>query len=582
MNNISKSRYKVYIKRPRNNIAPYLYADRTEERTDSFVGYITVSNGVMSFNRDDLKSRYTKIMDLSNAVRYTIHVYSLPAGHHYYIYGKRRNGGKWSSIENGTSDTTIECDSNLYGAIRICVKNESDDTQEFNENFILLLLESAYPTMIHDNKSPNQNDHLVNPVLDLADSESGSFSFVLPRTHPYYKTGIDLFTDTVYVTRSYLDNTYPERIIWDGRPIVEEVDTYGNKQYTCEGALAYLNDFRTTDLDTVITGATPSAYIETHIIGGKNTESEKVKISDRTFYGAYQNGEYLNHISTDGFDGTTYRWYLTRQSGLQALNDIKENFGAHYKIRYRKYDTPFNDTICRSFTMIQNLETCNRLSTLKTRFGEDIFDIKMISEFDNFATKIIPIGAEVLGADGNMSNLLLNTDHYYTESTDDNGEITREKILLAHYNTLWVENLSLIRYYGIIEAAVSFENALTPTKLYNSANAWFENIKENIVKRTITMSLLDLEGAVTTSDPDPYTDPEYIDIWTKVEAEIPQFGITSDKPEIYYVTALSIPLDDPLNTDVTLANKANVISESKITAGDIMAQPAKGIIDSSS
>ena len=78
----------------------------------------------------------------------------------------------------------------------------------------------------------------------------------------------------------------------------------------------------------------------------------------------------------------------------------------------------------------------------------------------------------------------------------------------------------------------------------------------------------------------PYADPEYIDIWTRVEAEIPIFGITRDNPETYYVTGLSIPLDDPLNTSVTLSNSKALISENVISAGDIKGS-AKGVIDAS-
>ena len=67
---------------------------------------------------------------------------------------------------------------------------------------------------------------------------------------------------------------------------------------------------------------------------------------------------------------------------------------------------------------------------------------------------------------------------------------------------------------------------------------------------------MDLGQAIQNDSSDPFSDAEYIDIWTQIYAEIPAFGITEDSPEQYYVSEMSIPLDDYLNTQVTLANKA--------------------------
>ena len=76
------------------------------------------------------------------------------------------------------------------------------------------------------------------------------------------------------------------------------------------------------------------------------------------------------------------------------------------------------------------------------------------------------------------------------------------------------------------------------------------------------------------------SDPEYIDIWTRIEATIPTFGITENNPEIYYVMSLDIPLDNYLNTSVTLSNKNMLISENTIQSGDIKGT-TDGIIDTS-
>ena len=101
--------------------------------------------------------------------------------------------------------------------------------------------------------------------------------------------------------------------------------------------------------------------------------------------------------------------------------------------------------------------------------------------------------------------------------------------------------------------------------------------QKRIVRSNIEISLIDLGQAVQNGSSDSFSDPEYIDIWTQIYAEIPAFGITNDSLEKYYVSEMSIPLDDYLNTNITLINKANLISDSNIEANDIQGS-TKGII----
>ena len=117
--------------------------------------------------------------------------------------------------------------------------------------------------------------------------------------------------------------------------------------------------------------------------------------------------------------------------------------------------------------------------------------------------------------------------------------------------------------------------------LYDQAYSWFKDIKKRIVRNNIEISLVELCKTIQNNSSDPFSDPEYVDIWTQVYAEIPAFGITSDSPEKYYVSEMSIPLDDYLNTQVTLVNKASLISDSNIGANNMQGS-TKGIIDTAS
>ena len=113
--------------------------------------------------------------------------------------------------------------------------------------------------------------------------------------------------------------------------------------------------------------------------------------------------------------------------------------------------------------------------------------------------------------------------------------------------------------------------------LYDQAYSWFKDIKKKIVRNNIEISLIELYKTIQNGSSDSFSDPEYIDIWTQVYAEIPAFGITNDSLEKYYVSEMSIPLDDYLNTNITLINKANLISDSNIEANGIQGS-TKGII----
>lgn len=47
----------------------------------------------------------------------------------------------------------------------------------------LMFLESENAVLIHDSQSPEITDHLLNPNLNMADSTSGSFEFVIYKDH---------------------------------------------------------------------------------------------------------------------------------------------------------------------------------------------------------------------------------------------------------------------------------------------------------------------------------------------------------------------------------------------------------------
>lgn len=609
--------------------------------------------------KENVSTSYSERM-VHSTTYYVSNKINVDRRHHYYLLTINGTPTEYTILQydqNGDRITPnrILSDINNANSIydKIYIPNENVKTIELRINksafsgtaYELLFLKSQDPILIHDNCSPDPSYHLSDITLHLEDSAAGYLEFGINPKHLYYKNKINLWTDTFYVVRGYSDGS--EKIIWDGRAITEDISV-GTKTYHCEGALSYLNDSRIVANDGHAANTTVYDFIQNHIINEQTYNSVTHNIMDRSFYGIKnQNGagnpkEWAT-IYVD--QGTKYDWETNYESSYKWLANIKEAFGGHFKVRYRSYDSPIDDIICRCFTFLKNLDdgvlvsewsnienstkikkgehirnttsgtmffyevikdfiknkqklskleesgyikkmdsdedfetkggevyykyNNNRFNRINASFGLNVFDAKKVSEIKDFATIIIPRGSEIQTNDGRNVNI------YLTTSLTANNK-TYTPVQASPY----IEDLSLIKKYGYVCAVVDFEDADTPQKLKNMSRDWFKNLKKEIIKQNIEMSLSNFSSnVIPPKSGDPLTDSEYVDIWTEVRAEIPELEMS--KEEKYYVSSLNIPLDNPINTTITLMNKANLISENKISAGDIKGA-SKGIIDSSS
>ncbi len=589
-------------------------------------------------------------------IRTNISYYVFPYDANKMYLGRRESRKVRNNEGNLPEQIYIPYSSDVH-YIKLQINYSGKDISE--TKFSMLFLKSSNPVLIHDSNSPEKEYHLISPTLQLGDCSAGSLEFIICPGHSYYENNINLFTDTFYVTRIYKDGS--ERIIWDGRAITEEIDAEGNKAYHCEGALSYLNDTRITKIKNG-TKATIPFFIRNIILNYSVTQSYFMGRIDRSFYSDKENDVYINNpedIHCD--DAIAYLWNPNYESCLQWIGDIQKSFGGHIKILYKPNDTVKNDTICRSFTYIQDFDRFLEIQTLRlplssniriqkgtlifykpankkllgiiykaTRnfnfyvgntinihvdngniipidsnlirrvnnedqidntknywiidnnyaiykpdalrypvihvvLGEDIFEAKITSEISDFATNIIPRGMPTDPVKDEDNYIYLDT----TSATIDGKQYSYGVPTDAQGNPYVsdsITDMDLEKQYGRVEGLVEFESANSPQILYNLSIEWFKNIKKKIVKSNIEISLAELGQKIQSNSENPLADPEYIDIWTQVYAEIPAFGITNDSPEKYYVSEMSIPLDDYLNTQITLANKTNLISDSSVNA----------------
>ena len=664
------TKYRVYIKEAEEDLVGNKGFD---------FGYINAATGESIKNTSDTSIITNYFIPIEYGTRYEmIRTSGSSTNPIYYICEYDSN---YQYIRNSTSGWS-------YGSIPMQLRNGNATesylkkiyTPSENAKYIKIQTESktssfAYeymflkmqkPILIHDSMSPNKEDHLLNCNLHLEDCSAGSLEFTIWPGHSYYKNKINIWTDTLYVTRTY--NNGSERIIWDGRVISEDVSTDMMINYHCEGALAYLNDFRVNEVSQPIL-LTIADFIFNYIISYHNDISITQNRMDRSLYYGKDSGELIDSASILCDYGVKYTIQPNRESGLKWINDIKEAFGGHYKIRYRSYDSPYDDIICRCFTYVQKFDGYikiknwnnipitgqskfrnvaegtsifyknvnsiliyranktfakeqttignyiangylsriyeeapkvanenltsdayeywvidntyviqypyrNRYQKIYAKFGSEIFEASKSTEINDFASVIIPRGVQGTTSSDTSTNVYINTKGIFIDGKqkefndyiNGNGELS---------------DRSLIKKYGVVKAVVDFEGANTPRKLYNQAQEWFRELKNKLISKSISITLSGLSKLVNNSHPDPLSDPEYIDIWTRVYATIPELGITENDPEIYYVSSLDIPLDDYLNTSITLINNADLISNQNISNGDIKGT-SKGIIDSSS
>ena len=664
------NRYRVYIKKARSNILgnlPLHYQPGYESIAYANSDYIPVDN-LYSYELKKIQGSQVKIYDIYEYDSEKTQIASSPLdntvldGDHIHVDESvgHRNNKPYKYIPANAS----------IKYIKIYIWDSDIFVKGIVDSYMFLRSESAI--LIHDSGAIDEKYHLLNATLTLTDNSAGSFEFGVYKKHIYYKTKMNLWTDTIYITRTYSDGS--ERICWDGRIISEDYDSSGNRSYHAEGALNYLADMRVqenikdTDDDLDPSELTVAEFIDGYILGDINWRNDACNRMDRALYYSKNIDHMVTNVpdfyncnegSTIHIDtGSTFEWRTTFESGLKWIDDIKEAFRAHFKIRYRYYDSPSDDTICRVLTGVKDFEKTyelkkiefgkdlklnrdeiryykmgndvkvykvatdtyvdllpgntndekiqyavnyyrlselptgagtlytiendkafantlyNRLPKIYARFGKDIFSGKITKNITNFATRILPKGAEWEDLNGIKRYVYLNYDYITGSDGKKRGNWTSNK-------SAWIEDVSLIKQYGLNTAIVTFEDCQSSSQLETEAIKWFNDLKKEIISKNIEMSLTSLFSSIVPAESDPVADNEYLDVWTQVIAEIPELGITSEDPEKYYISSVSIPIDNYINTQVTLSSLSTKISDNSISSGDITGY-SKGIIDSSS
>lgn len=224
--------------------------------------------------------------------------------------------------------------------------------------------------LIHDQSSPDKSIHLISPNLKMQENAAGSLEFTIPPEHSAYNE-IDLITSTIAVMKE-------GRIIWTGRAIQEKEDFWHRKKYTCEGALAFLNDTYQPNVSYTATNnrALFASIIEEH--NKKVSESRQFHVGAITVINTEENYEY----STD-YEKT---WDVIKTNFLDRLD-------GHILLTYPSADdyTP----------TINYYADYPNLSSQAINFGENLMDFTKNWDLSKICTVVIPKGKMMVTVDAN-------------------------------------------------------------------------------------------------------------------------------------------------------------------------------------
>ena len=292
-----------------------------------------------------------------------------------------------------------------------------------------------------DTKSSDISLQLVSPKLVLADNTAGTFTVTIPPTNVGYEPIIRLRT-TITILR---DGEW----LWEGRVLSEDRDFWNQRKITCEGVLAYLNDTHQE------IGHYEHVTIDSFLMSVLNIHNQHVPMNRRIFLGnvtVFDKEDPLTSYETTYDDDT-----------LSCINTkVVQVFGGHIMIRH---ENGFNYLDYLSL----DEEHPGHESSQTIDFGKNLLDFTRKFEAENFATVLLPLGAQA----------------------DDGRYVTVAKV---NDDNIYVES-EAAEYFGWIEKVVHFDMVAMPWRLMQKAEEYLSKLQFDSV--VIELKAVDLSVLIT-------------------------------------------------------------------------------------
>ena len=350
---------------------------------------------------------------------------------------------------------------------------------------------------------------VINPKLTLEDSSAGSLTVTLVPGNVGYDT-VQRMTSDITVIKDGEE-------IWWGRVLSETRDFWNQRQLTCEGALAFLNDV--SQPTAVYDNYTIYQYFE-RLITVYNTHAPQ----SRQFQ--------MGAVTVES--GSQFKFVTDFEKTIECINKVVDEHGGHLRVRK-----------ANGHYILDYLEEYPTTSSQTIEFGKNLLEFTRNWNSEEFATVIVPLGARL------EESRYEDVDERLTVSSVNQGSIYVVSNLAETYG--WIEKV--VEFSEIDNASVLLQRA----QLY-LADAQFDDMQ-------LELSALDMH----------YLNADYaaIKLLDKVKAISAPHGMNRFFP----VRKMEIPLDQPENTVFSLGdtvkNKLTTVNNALNTAliNALKAQP---------
>ena len=284
---------------------------------------------------------------------------------------------------------------------------------------------------------------------------------------------------------------------WAGRVFDESIDFWKNRTLTCEGELAFFNDTTQPQAEYVNMSAREFLRSIVEIHNSKVSPERQFTVRNVTVIDPdYATAIYTNYEKT-----------------IEVINkQLIERLGGHMMVHKSN-----------NVRYLDYLKDTNAVNTQVIEFGSNLLDYTASYDMNDFATVIIPLG-EKLSKNDDYPDL----EAYLTVKDVNDGSI-------------YVQNEAAVDTYGWIEQVVHFDEVKSAEELLRQAKEYLSSVQFDSM--ILEVKAVDLH----------YLNPdiEGLSINDKIRVISNPHGL--DK--IFPVSKLSIPLDHPENTQISLGTK---------------------------
>lgn len=307
--------------------------------------------------------------------------------------------------------------------------------------------------ILHDSRS--NNIRLVEPKCDMELNKTGTLSFRVQPTHPFF--------DSIKKHKSEISLYQDGEWIFTGRVLNDETDIYGYKTVQVEGMLGYLLDSIQRTNEHHLTGSNKIKRYLTDVLNIHNRhvdESKKFSVgtvtlddSSEQLYKISSYKDTLTTINEDLIDTFGGYFFARRNNGINYLDYIKTD------------DFPINNQVIQ--------------------LGKNILSFKKQAKGEEIATIILPLGERKSSTSSGDSAVELKEHVTISElpSSKDGSIIHAE-------GSDFVYDEEAIKEYGRITKVVEFGDIKEPENLLKKAKEQLKYYKTS--NTSLELSVFDL------------------------------------------------------------------------------------------